>query len=351
MILRRGYPQGYFDGPRYDRGRRNLAGGSLFLKASEGTNRQGKSECHYNLAEIDANYISTIFTIIISIFVYNLFLMNQFGGSWTEAKMEIIVSYARAYLTIMNKQAWAKTLYFDGFAGSGLISSDDSEEIKKGTALRILDIILPRPFDTYYFVELDEDYKRSLEAHINTNYFGRNAHVVKGDCNTKLVEMAKYLKKNTNFRSLAFVDPYGMSVNWNSIEALKGLGIDLWILVPTGLGINRLLKKNGDIRPSWIKKLEQFLGMSLEEILEHFYKEHTTNTLFGEETIVEKERNAVLKCGELYRSRLSGVFTYVSDSFIMRNKHHSIMYHFMMATNNARALKIANDVIKPKYKS
>jgi len=26
------------------------------------------------------------------------------------------------------------------------------------------------------------------------------------------------------------------------------------------------------------------------------------------------------------------------------------MYHFMMATNNASALKIANDVIKPKYK-
>jgi hypothetical protein len=30
--------------------------------------------------------------------------MNNFGGSWTEAKMEIVVSYARAYLTIMNKQ-------------------------------------------------------------------------------------------------------------------------------------------------------------------------------------------------------------------------------------------------------
>ena len=43
----------------------------------------------------------------------------QFGGNWTEQKMQIIVDYAKAYLTIMNKQAWVKTIYFDGFAGSG----------------------------------------------------------------------------------------------------------------------------------------------------------------------------------------------------------------------------------------
>lgn len=32
---------------------------------------------------------------------------NQFGGSWTEAKMEIVVSYVKVYLTIMNKLSWA----------------------------------------------------------------------------------------------------------------------------------------------------------------------------------------------------------------------------------------------------
>lgn len=41
--------------------------------------------------------------------------MNQFGGSWTETKMEIVVSYAKACLTIMNKQDWAKTNLFRRF--------------------------------------------------------------------------------------------------------------------------------------------------------------------------------------------------------------------------------------------
>lgn len=276
--------------------------------------------------------------------------MNQFGGGWTEAKMEIVLSYAKAYLIIMNKQSWVKTLYFDGFAGSGLIDSGDVNEIKKGTALRILDITEPRPFDIYYFVELNEVFKKELEENINTNYYGYNVYVVKEDCNKKLMAMSEFLKTNKDFRVLAFIDPYGMAVNWKSIECLRGLGIDLWILVPTGLGVNRLLKNNGDISPAWVTKLETFLGVSKDEIKNHFYKTTIQNTLFGAEMNVEKERDAISKIGELYKKKLNEVFTYVSDSFIMRNKNNAIMYHFMMATNNTAALKIANDVIKPKYK-
>jgi three-Cys-motif partner protein len=279
--------------------------------------------------------------------------MNQFGGNWTEAKMEIVVAYAKAYLTIMNKQAWAKTLYFDGFAGSGLIDiNEDVQETVKGTALRILDIEQPQPFDMYYFVEKESDYAESLKLSIKTDYPNKknNAFVVQNDCNAKLFDMAKFLRKNSNYRVLAFVDPYGMSVNWDSINALKGLGIDLWILVPTGLGVNRLLKTDGNISDAWLIKLEQFLGLSRSEIIDHFYSKTIVNTLFGNETLINKEKSAVQKAGILYTQQLKTVFDYVSDSFVMRNSNNSIMYHFMMATNNTAALKIANDVIKPNYK-
>jgi three-Cys-motif partner protein len=276
--------------------------------------------------------------------------MNQFGGNWTEAKMEIVVDYAKAYLTIMNKQNWVKTLYFDGFAGSGLIGAKETKEAIVGTALRILNIEDPKPFDIYYFVEKDEKNKLSLEAKIEESYFGKNTHVVQDDCNTKLVAMAKFLHANRKFRALVFIDPYGMTVNWSSIEALKGLGIDLWILVPTGLGVNRLLVKNMNIPEKWLKKLENFLGLPSEAIIDHFYKDNKVNTLFGEETFTSKESDIVHKIGELYTKRLRTVFDFVSDSFVMRNTTNSIMYHFMMATNNKTGLTIANEVIKPKYK-
>ena len=78
--------------------------------------------------------------------------MNQFGADWTEAKMDIVVSYAKAYLAIMQKQHWVKTIYFLGFVASGFISSDEeNNEERKGTALRILAVIESCPFSILLF--------------------------------------------------------------------------------------------------------------------------------------------------------------------------------------------------------
>lgn len=278
--------------------------------------------------------------------------MNQFGGNWTQQKIEIVASYAKAYLTIMKDRPYFKLLYFDGFAGSGDIFKDDEYdfEIIEGTALRILEIEIPRPFDIYYFVEKDEMNRKQLAINIKKKFPLKKTHIVLEDCNKKLNDLAVFLKTNLNYKVLAFVDPYGMAVNWSSLEILKGLSIDLWILVPTGMGVNRLLKNDGKISDAWLQKLEAFLGMSAQSILNYFYKEKTTVTLFGEETIFEKEKNAIEKAAILYKEKLGEIFDFVSDPFVMKNSTNSIMYHFMMATNNKTAIKIANSVIKPKYK-
>lgn len=274
--------------------------------------------------------------------------MNQFGGSWTEKKIEMVVGYAKAYLIIMNRYPKFKTLYFDGFAGSGDIYKDDKVDIDvlKGTAIRVLEIGDPKPFDMYYFVEKDEGNKEMLEQAIGEKFSDKKPHIVCEDCNNKLKSMAKFLKRNPSYKVLAFIDPYGMSLDWSSIEILKGYGIDMWILVPTGIGVNRLLKNTGDISEAWLVKLEKFLGLPRATILKYFYKERREITLFGEETIIEKENHAIEKAGELYRSRLNEIFKFVSKPFPLTNSTGSIMYHFMMATNNKTAQKIADDIIK-----
>jgi len=62
--------------------------------------------------------------------------MNRFGGDWTRLKIEILVEYAKAYLVIMNKHPYWRTLYFDGFAGTGFIINDKEKfpEITIGAA-------------------------------------------------------------------------------------------------------------------------------------------------------------------------------------------------------------------------
>lgn len=85
------------------------------------------------------------------------------------------------------------------------------------------------------------------------------------------------------------------------------------------------------------------------EIDRKFYKTTRDLTLFGEENNVEKYDDAISKLGGLYADRLKSIFQYVSKPFLMRNSSNSIMYHFMMATNNSAGLQIANDVIKSKF--
>lgn len=280
--------------------------------------------------------------------------MNKFGGNWTKQKIHIVESYAKAYLTIMKNRPYWSLLYFDGFAGTGEINTENDDfEITEGAAKKILNIDKPRPFDMYYFVELDCSKKEKLEKTISTNYpYKQQVFVQAADCNEKLLDLAKFLKskEGKNYKVLAFIDPYGMELKWKSLEALKDLGIDLWILVPTGVGANRLLKKDGNISDAWILRLVQFLGIDKEEIIKTFYQQYQNQTLFGTEDIVQKERNSIEKIHNLYKTRLKTIFKFVSDSFVMRNSKNSIMFHFFMATNNSTALKIANEIIKPKYR-
>lgn len=279
--------------------------------------------------------------------------MNQFGGNWTEAKIEILVEYARAYLTIMTvhakKRGW-KLLYFDGFAGSGFIrkGTDENQKVIIGAAKRILDINHPRSFDRYYFVEKVTENAEELKGKVTSGYSDKIINVVNTDCNEKIQSMGNFLKseKGKNYKVLAYIDPCGMQLNWNSLSALQELKVDAWILVPTGLGVNRLLKKNGRISEAWIKKLETFLGMDKNEILNQFYTQTEVLTLFGEEEIITtKEEKAIEKSAILYKNRLNELFKYVSEPYVLKNTSNSTMFHFFMVTNNKSAVKIANEII------
>lgn len=281
--------------------------------------------------------------------------MNQFGGYWTENKIEILVEYAKAYLNIMNTYAtqygW-KLLYFDGFAGSGFIKKGTKENQKLivGAARRILEIEDPRPFDLFYFVEKDGTNADNLRENTELQFQEKNIHIVSTDCNEKIKSMSEFLSspKGRSYKTLAYIDPCGMQLNWSSLETMQKLSVDAWILVPTGMGVNRLLKNDSNISDAWVSKLEIFLGMPRQEILNYFYKEKVNHTLFGEETTTSKELKAIDKSAKLYKQRLASLFSFVSEPYILKNKSNSIMFHFFMVSNNKTAVKIANQIIN-KY--
>lgn len=283
--------------------------------------------------------------------------MNEFGGNWTKEKIELFMKYVPAYLKIMKstieKNGYAKDwklMFFDGFAGSGEIILDTDEEIIESVATQVLSITEPRSFDFYRFVELRKKNAQQLQTMIDDKFPNKSNQIkiYQEDFNEVVKKMAGFLndsKYKKKIKTLMFIDPFGMQVNWESIEMLKDLSIDMWILVPTGIGINRMLKNDGNINEKWLEKLQKFLNLSEQEIKDNFYKTETITNLFGEETTIKKENNAVEIAHNLYKEKLETIFKYISESYVMKNQNNSLLYHFLLASNNENAVKIANSII------
>ena len=298
-------------------------------------------------------------------------LYQTWGGSWTEEKLEAFEKYVNAYLTIMNKyrdQFGWKLLYFDGFAGSGTRTTNqgaDSElmielfreqeisleqiSVYQSAAERVVNI-KQRGFDYYYFVDLDksanDELKEKLRPYSNQ---GKNLTFRNTDANSITKRMGEYLIANEKIKGLVLLDPFGMNLDWETIAALKGTSVDLWILVPSGVIINRLLERDGSLKH--IEKLKQYFGLTKSEIESRFYTKKTDKTLFGEIEKMEKVKEPIKRIAELYVERLKTLFPYVTeDPLVMTNTKGVPIFHVVFASNNKNAMKIAQQIISKKSK-
>lgn len=294
---------------------------------------------------------------------------KRWGGLWTEQKLDCFESYVKAYLTIMNiyrdKFNW-KLLYFDGFAGCGTRTEDEQrEEVQKtlqlfgpdaldvkdlqvyqGAAERVVRLEdQMRGFDFYYFIDLKIENCTRLELKLSQYPTQGFKQFRPGDANDMTHQLGVALKRDSRLKSLALLDPFGMSINWSTIESIAGKNIDLWILLPSGVIINRLLEKDGSLKH--FEKLERFFGLKTENIRERFYDIVEADDLFGEtQTWYQKKDNSIKRIADLYIERLGELFPYVTNQpLVMLNGHNVPIYHFVCASYNATAVKIAQQII------
>lgn len=293
---------------------------------------------------------------------------TNWGGEWTELKLQAFEGYVNAYLTIMNAQkkkhnGWPTTIYFDGFAGSGNRYSSDTEndsnslftefndyflekgnELYKGSAERVLS--LEKKFDEYYFVDADEFSIKELKDKLKSkNLTSNKCEFINNDVKKELIKLSNYLDKNK--AALVLLDPFGMQVQWSSLETLNNKRVDLWILLPSGVIINRLLDNKGELKH--IETLTTFFGLEEKQIREYFYSKQIELTLFGGKEIVQKTNDSINKIATLYIERLRTLFQYVTkEPLKLLNSKNVPIYHFIFASNNQKALKIANQIIERK---
>jgi len=116
-------------------------------------------------------------------------------------------------------------------------------------------------------------------------------------------------------------------------------------LIPTGVIVNRLLDKSCELKHS--QKLQTFFGLNEDEIIELFYQKKTLTTLFGEEEIIRKVSSPIEKIAALYVQRLKTIWKFVTEKPLrLENSKGVPIFHFVFASNNGSALKIAKQIIK-----
>lgn len=279
---------------------------------------------------------------------------HKFGGDWTTDKLERVRKYLCAYTTIFKKNPRATyftTIYVDAFAGTGerveSASDADVQSFQKRSARIALEV--EPPFDRFLFIERSAMRVKELQK-LRNEFPDRTdrVQIEKGDANDLLRKWCRQSDWQRH-RAVVLLDPYGMQVDWATIEAIAATkAIDLWLLFPLGVAVNRLLTKNEPPPKKWGSALTRSFGN--EEWKQEFYPKKKERTLFGEEETERKEATFE-RIGRFFVKRLDTVFSQVAPNpLILANSKGVPIYLLCFAVGNPKgaptAVKIAKDILK-----
>lgn len=287
---------------------------------------------------------------------------HTFGGDWTQTKLAILEEYLHCYTTALKDKPFTK-VYIDAFAGTGYrtertadgshdellfpgFAEPEPQQLLDGSA--VLALKAQPAFDKFIFIEKDPARCNELES-LKQQYphHAKKVDVRNADAN---VEVQRICRDNwRGRRAVLFLDPYGMQVEWKTIQMIaETKAIDLWLLFPLGIGVNRLLKRTGQIPAGWKRRLDTMLGTT--DWFDEFYPRSQTLTLF-DDVEASREKASMDAIGSYFVKRLESVFEGVIESpTILQNSSGCPIYLLCFAAGNKAgspiALRIAGSIMK-----
>lgn len=290
---------------------------------------------------------------------------HRFGGEWTEAKLAVLQGYLGAYTRALKNKPFKKA-FIDAFAGTGYRTERFDEEggslddllfpdLAEEPPQRLLDgsariaLRTDPPFDHYVFIEKNAARCTELEA-LKQEFPEKSDRITIRQDEANRVVRDLCSRSWRRRRAVLFLDPYGMQVEWKTLEAVASTGaIDLWLLFPLGVGVNRLLTRSGQMPDSWRRRLNLLLGTT--DWYEKFYA-----VVRRQDTLFDVPGDQITKAsmetiGRYFVDRLKEIFPGVAEEpGVLRNSASCPLYLLCFAAANERgaptALKIANHLLK-----
>lgn len=288
---------------------------------------------------------------------------QTFVGAHTVLKLDALEAYLKAFLTAFKNKAWAHTIYFDAFAGTGELPTkmhgdelqlgDDERKLIQGSAKRALALELP--FGEYVFVEKSRGKARELEARLKSEHSARSdrIRVLNDDANEALRALCTTRDWKVT-RAVVFLDPFGSQVDWHTLEMLgRTKAIDLWYLFPAGLSVSRQIGNKGTVHKTHEEALDRILGTS--EWRQRFLEQRSAvPDLFGEASGVNEKTATPESVTEFMRERLDRAFAGGASADWLRlgrNQAHWYSLMFACANPSPKAKQLAHRLARAVIRS
>jgi three-Cys-motif partner protein len=284
---------------------------------------------------------------------------HEFGGVSTDLKLSVVGAYLHAFTTALKGKF--ELCYIDTFAGTGertvrhsardasLLepSIEASIERRKGSA-RIAIETEPQ-FDQLVFMDVNKRHCEALEQ-LKIENPGRRIEIVRADANAAILA-AIQTKDWRKTRAVMFLDPYGMHVRWETLQAIQATkAIDVWYLVSLA-GLFRQATRDGRALSEQKRRaITRMLGTHEWEA--EWYTSRVTRDLFDSDTEHSSRVASVEEIEAYVGKRLRSLFPRVLGPLRLRNARNAPMFSLFFGISNpdpkaiGPATRIAGHLLK-----
>jgi three-Cys-motif partner protein len=268
-------------------------------------------------------------------------IRHEFGGFWTQTKLERVAAYLPFFTRAMVGGDY-RTVYFDAFAGTGTV---DRRKPKKsrligffnfpdppsiaGSARRALQTA--PPFDRYVFVDNNEAHCNELKRlRYGFPELADRINVRRGDANDRVASFCKTTDWSV-WRGVFFLDPYDMAVNWDTIKSIaETQAADVWYLFPINATLRMLHRRE---KPPKSRRLVLDRLFGERDWYQEFYHTWDRSGFFGPRLQTTRHANekGVIK---YFVNRLQSVFEWVSEKPLrLFSANGPLLFHLYFASS------------------
>lgn len=262
---------------------------------------------------------------------------HEFGGPWTLIKLDLLERYLTFFNTALRQQpkpdAPFDRVYIDAFAGTGSCDiklSDGSRTVIKGSAKIALDT--EPSFHQMHLIDFDVKHVAALKT-LAEGGSKTALSIHRSDAN----EALKGILNKINWRKtrgVLFLDPYGMSVEWSTLENIANTqALDVWYLFPLSAVYRQAACDLSRVDDTKAAVLDKVLGN--REWREKFYELSTQDTLLpdsSEPTIIRTATPAEI--ASYVHGRLLSIFRgWVSPPVLLPDRGPPIFALFFAVSN------------------